>query len=64
MSVLTAPRPAEPIARPIVRDRSIDVIRSASLVLVVLLHAMMVGVTLTGDGPVFENALEPSGSRR
>ena len=58
MSVLTAPRPAEPIARPIVRDRSIDVIRSASLVLVVLLHAMMVGVTLTGDGPVFENALE------
>ncbi|MGO1849831.1 acyltransferase family protein [Microbacterium sp.] len=40
------------------RDRSIDLIRSASLVLVVLLHAMMVGVTLSGGEPVFENALE------
>ncbi|WP_105565182.1 acyltransferase family protein [Microbacterium halophytorum] len=40
------------------RDRTIDLIRSASLVLVVLLHAMMVGVTVTDAGPVFENALE------
>ena len=58
MSVLTAPRSVAPSTRPVVRDRSIDVIRSASLVLVVLLHATMVGVTLAGGRPVFENALE------
>ncbi|MGO1770238.1 MAG: acyltransferase family protein [Microbacterium sp.] len=40
------------------RDRSVDVLRAGSLVLVVLLHATMVGVTVSGGAPVFENALE------
>lgn len=64
MTVLTsAPRtsPAQPAASGSpagVRDRSVDLLRAASLVLVVLLHAMMVGVSLTESGPVFSNALE------
>lgn len=60
-AVPTAIREAENPApgRPAVaRDRSIDVLRAGSLVLVVLLHATMVGVTFAGDAPVFENALE------
>lgn len=58
MSVSAEPRPRVPARRPAVRDRSIDAIRSASLVLVVLLHATMVGVTVPDGAPVFENALE------
>jgi len=58
MSVSADPRPRAIADRPAVRDRSIDAIRSASLVLVVLLHATMVGVTVTDGVPVFENALE------
>lgn len=49
---VTPPTPAR------IRDRSVDVIRAACLVLVVLLHAMMVGVTVVDGLPVFENALE------
>lgn len=40
------------------RDRSIDLLRAACTVLVVLLHAMMVGVTIEQGAPVFTNALE------
>ncbi len=40
------------------RDRSVDVLRAGSLLLVVLLHATMVGVTVSDGAPVFENALE------
>ncbi|VXB50585.1 Acyltransferase family protein [Arthrobacter sp. 9V] len=40
------------------RDVSIDVVRSLSLVVVVVLHALMVGVSLGPDGPVLENALD------
>ncbi|WP_162893293.1 acyltransferase family protein [Microbacterium halotolerans] len=64
MTTLHVPTPARstrgrtPTAAAPGRDRSIDLIRSASLVLVVLLHAMMVGVTVSDGDPVFENALE------
>ncbi|MDI2020129.1 acyltransferase family protein [Paenarthrobacter nicotinovorans] len=40
------------------RDVSIDVIRSVCLVVVVMLHALMVGVSMGPDGPVLENALD------
>ncbi len=39
------------------RDRAVDVARAACLVVVVLLHAMMVGVSNTGGVVVFENAM-------
>jgi peptidoglycan/LPS O-acetylase OafA/YrhL len=38
------------------RDRGIDLVRACCIVGVVVLHAMMVGVTVTSVGPVFENA--------
>lgn len=53
----TAARAAAIAGAP-VRDRSIDLLRAVALIVVVLLHAMMVGITLTDAGPVFENALE------
>lgn len=40
------------------RDPAIDLVRNASLVIVVLLHTMMFGVTVTPEGPVFANAIE------
>lgn len=40
------------------RDAAVDLVRAACLVLVVLLHACMVGVSIGADGPVLENALE------
>lgn len=40
------------------RDRSIDILRVGCIALVVLLHALMVGVTVADGAPVFENALE------
>lgn len=58
MTTFAAPQRTSRPATPPIRDRSVDVIRSACLVLVVLLHATMVGVTVTGGAPVFENALE------
>ncbi|KQV06941.1 acyltransferase family protein [Leifsonia sp. Root112D2] len=39
-------------------DLSIDVARAACLVVVVMLHAMMVGVSMGANGPVLQNALE------
>ncbi|MGI6878147.1 acyltransferase family protein [Microbacterium sp. gxy059] len=41
-----------------VRDRSIDVIRAACLVVVVLLHAVMAGVSVRAGETVFANALD------
>ena len=40
------------------RDRSIDTVRAALLVIVVALHSTMVGVSIGAAGPVLENALE------
>ncbi|WP_437582820.1 acyltransferase family protein [Paramicrobacterium sp. CJ85] len=40
------------------RDSGIDLVRAACLIVVVSLHALMVGVTLGPEGPVFENAIE------
>ncbi|MEJ1115829.1 acyltransferase [Paenarthrobacter sp. CCNWYY172] len=40
------------------RDVSVDVIRSFCLLVVVALHALMVGVSMGPQGPVFENALD------
>ncbi|GIT80363.1 acyltransferase [Leifsonia sp. LS1] len=50
-----APERREPPAR---RDAAVDLARSASLVVVVLLHALMVGVAAGAAGPVLENAME------
>ena len=56
---LTAPLP-ETLALPGGgRDRAVDVTRVGLLAIVVMLHALMAGVTRGPDGaPVFENALE------
>jgi peptidoglycan/LPS O-acetylase OafA/YrhL len=40
------------------RDAAIDAARAACLLVVLLLHALMVGVSVGTDGPVLENALE------
>lgn len=56
------PRPSRadsPARRdPAQRDPAVDVARAACLVVVVLLHALMVGVGTGPDGPVLENAME------
>jgi peptidoglycan/LPS O-acetylase OafA/YrhL len=58
---LYADRPAaaqrtEPAPR--ARDAAIDAARAACLVVVVVLHALMVGVSIGPEGPVLENALD------
>lgn len=65
MSTITVSAPAIPRPRESTpprathRDASIDLVRAACLILVVLLHALMVGVSLSSAGnPVFENAAE------
>lgn len=40
------------------RDSAVDVARAACLVMVVLLHSLMVGVSVTAGAPVLENALD------
>lgn len=40
------------------RDSAVDVARAGCLVMVVLLHSLMVGVSVTADAPVLENALD------
>lgn len=40
------------------RDSAIDLVRALCITGVVMLHALMVGVTVTPDGPVFANAGE------
>ena len=54
--IATATRPAAP-TQP-TRDGSIDAVRAALLVMVVALHAMMVGVSVGAAGPQMANALE------
>jgi peptidoglycan/LPS O-acetylase OafA/YrhL len=57
MVIATAPRLSAPITQHrSSRDTAIDFVRALCVVGVVLLHAMMVGVTVTSSGPVFENA--------
>ncbi|MFB7250862.1 acyltransferase [Microbacterium sp. NPDC056234] len=43
-----------------VRDTGIDLVRAACVIAVVILHALMVGVTVTDAGPVFANASDDS----
>lgn len=64
MTIVRTP-PATSAHRPAVpardtRDTGIDLVRALCVVGVVVLHAMMVGVTVTGAGPVFHNAAEGS----
>lgn len=47
--------PAHPSTR---RDAAVDVARAWCLTVVVVLHALMVGVSVTADGPVLQNAME------
>ncbi|MFF2051945.1 acyltransferase [Leifsonia sp. NPDC058194] len=57
-----APRrlPAPPSTRPAGahRDPAVDIARAACLVVVVLLHALMVGVAWGAHGPILRNAME------
>lgn len=55
---MTTLSPAPTIAAVAGRDRSLDLLRAACTVLVVLVHALMVGVTVSGGMPVFENAMD------
>ena len=38
------------------RDSAVDLVRAGCVIAVILLHSLMVGVTVTAQGPVFENA--------
>ncbi len=46
--------------RPVARDTGVDLVRALCVVGVVVLHAMMVGVTVADGAPVFANASEGS----
>ncbi|HWS50218.1 MAG TPA: acyltransferase [Microbacterium sp.] len=57
MTIVQAPQIAAPKGRArALRDTGIDFIRALCVVGVVLLHAIMVGVTVVDGSPVFENA--------
>lgn len=59
MAMLEAPpRIARSAPLPSGRDSGIDLLRAVCVVGVVLLHALMVGVTVVDGGPVFANASE------
>ncbi|MFJ4225326.1 acyltransferase [Microbacterium sp. NPDC089695] len=59
MPIVEAPPASAPLASaPRGRDTGIDLLRALCVTGVVLLHAIMVGVTVTADGPVFANASE------
>lgn len=61
MTIAQAPRAATPTPpQAPSRDTGIDLVRALCVLGVVLLHAIMVGVTVTGAGPVFENASDGS----
>ncbi|WP_223628606.1 acyltransferase [Microbacterium sp. EST19A] len=61
MTIAQAPRTATPAPpSPPSRDTGIDLVRALCVLGVVLLHAIMVGVTVTGSAPVFENASDGS----
>lgn len=49
---------SEQTALPRTRDGAVDLARAWCLTLVVVLHALMVGVWIGTDGPVLQNALE------
>ncbi|WP_313541400.1 acyltransferase family protein [Leifsonia aquatica] len=50
---------ARPVTRTAARrDPAVDIARAVCLVVVVLLHALMVGVSVGASGPVLENAME------
>jgi peptidoglycan/LPS O-acetylase OafA/YrhL len=60
-SVLVPPRTTAhpgPQPRAAGRDTGIDLVRAVCVLVVVLLHALMVGVTVDDAGPVFANAAE------
>lgn len=62
MAIVQAPLTAAPTPPPrVLRDTGIDFVRALCVIGVVLLHALMVGVTVTADGPVFANASEGTG---
>lgn len=58
MALVTAPATPSSSAHDgaALRDPGIDLVRALCVVGVVLLHAIMVGVTIEGGAPVFENA--------
>lgn len=58
MSTSVAPVPARTRPGPARRDGAVDVVRAVCLTVVVLLHALMVGVSVGPHGPMLENALE------
>lgn len=58
--IAAAPSPAPVPPRASVRDTGIDLVRAMCVTAVVILHALMVGVTVTEAGPVFANASEGS----
>lgn len=61
MAIVEAPpRTAPHTPRPRGRDEAVDFLRAVCVVGVVLLHAIMVGVTVVGGVPVFANASEGS----
>ena len=55
---LTAAPPRSAAAVPTRRDAAVDVARAWCLTVVVALHALMVGVSVSAGAPVLENALE------
>ncbi|WP_349427660.1 acyltransferase [Microbacterium sp. LWS13-1.2] len=55
---IVRPTAAAAAAAPATRDRAIDLVRALCISAVVVLHAMMVGVTVTDAGPSFVNASE------
>lgn len=55
-----APSPHRPTSgADAARDSAVDLVRAACLAAVVAVHALMVGVSLSGGEPVLDNALEP-----
>ncbi|WP_051172139.1 acyltransferase family protein [Microbacterium indicum] len=57
MTLLRTPLSVAP-APPARRDRSIDLLRAACIVVVVLLHATMAGIAVADGAPVIRNALD------
>jgi peptidoglycan/LPS O-acetylase OafA/YrhL len=58
-TLITPPvRLPEPTSPRSIRDSSVDVARAWCLVIVVALHALMVGVSVADGAPVFENAMD------
>lgn len=58
MAIVQAPPTRSASPRGVPRDSAIDLVRATCVAVVVLLHALMVGVTIGPAGPIFENAAE------